>query len=133
MLHRTAVLVSAAVLAVSGAAVAAGVVLTRAPGLPAGPGAVDVHGGHADLSYVIPAGTGARLDRGVKVSLLPGRIVARVGQVIRIVNHDDRGYLLGPFYVGARETLSQCFTSAGVFKGMCPVHPDGRMEFVVRD
>ena len=133
MLHRTTVLVSAVVLAVAAAAVSAGLLLTRAPAVPAGPGAVAVRGAHADLSYVIPAGTGARLDRGVKVSLIPGRVVARVGQVIRIVNHDDRGYLLGPFYVGARETLSQRFTSAGVFKGMCPVHPDGRIELVVRE
>ena len=124
-------LVVAATVALAGAAVAAGLLLTRAPGPPDGPGAVNVRGAGADISYVIPAGTGARLDRGVKISLLPARIEARVGQVISIVNRDDRGYLLGPFYVGARETLTQRFTSAGVFKGVCVVHPSGTLELVV--
>jgi plastocyanin len=86
----------------------------------------------ADWSYVIPAGTGARLDSGERVELLPARIDARVGQVIRIVNRDSRGYLLGPFYVGAHETLSQRFTSPGVFEGDCSVHPSGQIVLEVR-
>jgi hypothetical protein len=61
----------------------------------------------ADWSYAIPSGTGARLDQGKRVEILPARIDAHVGQVIRIVNHDSRGYLLGPFSVGAHETCNR--------------------------
>jgi hypothetical protein len=96
-----------------------------------GPGAVDVEVAMADFDYLIPAGTGQRLDRGEQVELLPAAIRATVGQTIRIVNRDDRDYLLGPFIVGAGETLTQRFTHAGSFTGTCAVHPSGEIEVVV--
>jgi plastocyanin len=86
----------------------------------------------ADWSYVIPAGTGERIDRGQPVDVLPAEIDARVGQVIRIVNEDSRGHLVGPFYVGARETLTQRFASPGSFTGRCSVHPSGDLRLVVQ-
>lgn len=86
----------------------------------------------ADWSYVIPPGTGARLDRGLTVEILPSRIDAHVGEVIRIVNRDSRGYLLGPFYVAAHRTLTQRFTSPGTFEGACAVHPSGEIVLDVR-
>lgn len=86
--------------------------------------------GAAEFDYSIPAGTGDRLDRGETVELLPGEIDAEVGDVIRIVNDDDEGHLLGPFYVGAHETMVQRFSAPGEFVGMCAVHPSG--ELVVR-
>lgn len=92
-----------------------------------GPAAVSVTATIADWSYTIPAGTGARLARGEKVEILPQRIDAQVGEVIRIVNDDERGYLLGPFYVGPGETLTQRFTAPGTFRGECVVHPSGEL------
>lgn len=127
--------VTAIALAASAIAIGAGtygVHRAIAPVPGEGPGAIAVAGGHADWSYEIPAGTGARLDRGEKLALLPPRIDARVGQVIRIVNNDTRGYLLGPFYVGPRETLTQRFTSPGTFEGACAVHPSGRLVLEVQ-
>lgn len=118
--------------AVAAVAVSYGVHRATAPGPVTGPGAVAVSGGRADWSYAIPAGTGIRLDRGEKLTLLPSRIDARVGQVIRIVNHDTRGFLLGPFYVGPHETLTQRFTSPGIFEGACAVHPSGLLVLEVR-
>jgi hypothetical protein len=91
------------------------------------PGAVAVGRGEADFSYVIPRGTGGRLDRGERVEILPARIAARVGDVIRIENRDARGYLLGPFYVGPGETVAQRFVSPGRFTGECAVHPSGQI------
>lgn len=55
----------------------------------------------------------------------------RVGEVIRIVNEDDRGHLVGPFFVGANETLIQRFTSPGEFIGECTVHPSGQLVLTV--
>ena len=83
----------------------------------------------ADYEYVIPLGTGARFDAGEAVEILPGELVVRVGEVMRIVNLDDRNHLIGPFFVGAGETLTQRFASAGEFTGLCTVHPSG--EFVL--
>lgn len=83
----------------------------------------------ADYEYVIPLGTGARFDAGEAVEILPGEMVVQVGEVMRIVNQDDRNHLIGPFFVGAGETLTQRFASAGEFTGLCTVHPSG--EFVL--
>lgn len=86
----------------------------------------------ADHDYVIPAGTGALLDQGELVEILPAELEVRVGEVIRIVNEDDRGHVIGAFYVGANETLSQRFSTPGTLEGECSVHPSGSFRFVVR-
>ncbi len=82
-----------------------------------------------DFDYVIPLGAGERIDTGEALDILPARLEAKVGQVIRITNEDDRGHLVGPFFVGAHEELSQRFSSPGELSGACSVHPSG--EFVV--
>lgn len=83
-----------------------------------------------DFDYLISAGTGARIDRGEPVSIIPEQLVAHVGQTIRIVNEDDRGHLVGPFYLGAGQTLTQTFASPGELVGECSVHPSG--HFVLK-
>ena len=110
----------------------AGIVLwsTQRSG-PEGPGTVDVVVARADFDYLIPAGTGRKLDQGSPVDLVPSLIAARVGQTIRIANRDDRTYLLGPFIVGPHETLTQRFASPGTFTGECAVHPGGTIRLVV--
>jgi hypothetical protein len=100
---------------------------------PGGPGARNAVVEIADFEYAIPAGTGARLDRGEEVELLPAVIEARVGQTIRIVNDDDRDYLLGPFPIGAGQTLTQEFTQPGTFIGECVVHPSGELVLEVNE
>jgi plastocyanin len=85
----------------------------------------------ADYSYLIPAGTGEAMDRGEQVEILPADLTVEVGQVLEIVNEDDRGHLVGPFYVGAGETLRQQFTSPGTFQGICTVHPSGAFTLTV--
>ena len=127
---RLVTLALVAVALVGAAATARG--LLSPDGARDGPGAVSAADAVADWSYAIPPGTGSRLDAGAKVEILPARIEARVGETIRIVNRDDRGYLLGPFYVGPRETLTQRFVSPGTFRGECAVHPSGQLVLVVR-
>lgn len=81
----------------------------------------------ADYEFVIPLGAGERIDAGEPLEILPARLDVRVGEVIRIVNNDDRGHLVGPFYVGANEELSQQFSSPGELIGECTVHPSGQL------
>jgi plastocyanin len=81
----------------------------------------------ADLSYDIPAGAGDAIDHGRPLDLLPERLDVHVGEVIEIVNHDDRGHLIGPFFVGRGETVRQRFASAGQFTGECSVHSSGQI------
>jgi hypothetical protein len=83
--------------------------------------------GSADYHYVIPAGSGEAIDRGEPLDILPPELTVRVGEVIELVNEDDRGHLVGPFFVGKGETLRQRFADTGTFVGRCSVHPSGEI------
>ena len=87
--------------------------------------------GAATYEYTIPLGAGEALDAGTPLEILPAELVTTVGETIRIVNEDDRGHNVGPWFVGANETLNQEFTSAGEFEGVCTVHPSGQLILVV--
>jgi plastocyanin len=87
----------------------------------------------ADYTYTIPPGTGAKFEAGEYVEILPGELTVRVGEVMRIVNQDDRNHLIGPFFVGAGETLTQRFSTAGEFTGLCTVHPSGQFMLKVEE
>ena len=92
----------------------------------------DVDAGQAaDYSFTIARGTGEAMDRGDEVEILPAELGVKVGEVLEIVNHDDRGHLVGPFFVGAGETLRQQFASPGTFQGICTVHPSGEFTLTV--
>ena len=56
---------------------------------------------------------------------------SNVGDTIRIENQDDRGHTVGPFFVGANETLTQRFSTPGEFEGVCTVHPSGQLVLIV--
>lgn len=85
----------------------------------------------ADYSFSIPPGAGEAYDRGEPLEVLPATLDVRVGEVIEIVNDDDRGHLIGPFFVGAGETLRQRFRSPGTYVGVCTVHPSGELSLKV--
>ena len=85
----------------------------------------------ATLEYVIPAGAGEALDAGTPLEILPAELEVNVGDTIRIENQDDRGHTVGPFFVGANETLRQRFSTPGEFEGVCTVHPSGQLVLVV--
>ena len=85
----------------------------------------------ATFEYVIPAGAGEALDAGTPLEILPAELQVNVGDTIRIENRDDRGHTVGPFFVGANETLTQRFSTPGEFEGGCTVHPSGELVLIV--
>jgi plastocyanin len=85
----------------------------------------------ATFEYVIPVGAGDALDAGTPLEILPAELQVDVGDTIRIENQDDRGHTVGPFFVGANETLTQRFSTPGEFEGVCTVHPSGQLVLVV--
>ena len=87
----------------------------------------------ATYEFVIPSGAGEALDRGEPLEILPAELEVTVGETIRIVNEDDRGHAVGPWFVGANETVSQEFTRVGTFEGVCTVHPSGQLVLVVTE
>ncbi len=84
-----------------------------------------------DYEYVIPEGTGKLIDAGEAISIIPAELQVHVGESIRIVNNDERGHIVGIFFVGPGETLSQSFTSAGTLSGGCTIHPSGAFTLQV--
>lgn len=87
----------------------------------------------ATYEFLIPAGTGDRIEAGELVEILPARLDVQVGETIRIVNEDSRGHFVGIFYVGEGETVTQRFASPGEFQGACTVHPSGQLSLVVHE
>ncbi|MGA1219436.1 MAG: cupredoxin domain-containing protein [Ilumatobacteraceae bacterium] len=77
----------------------------------------------ADYEYEIPLGTGKRTDAGEELDIFPRLLKVRVGESIRIVNNDDRDHLIGTFFVGAGETLTQEFVIPGMLTGECSIRP----------
>lgn len=82
-----------------------------------------------DYEYVVPFGTGNKLDRGEVIEIMPQTLDVSVGESIRIVNDDIRDYMIGPFFVTAGQTLAMRFTHPGVLTGICLVNPGG--EFTI--
>lgn len=94
---------------------------------PAGLFSNDSSSDAPDYRFVIPAGSGEAIDHGESLDILPEELTVKVGEVIELVNEDDRGHLVGPFFVGKGETLRQRFTDPGTFIGECSVHPSGQI------
>ncbi|MGI9579433.1 MAG: cupredoxin domain-containing protein [Microthrixaceae bacterium] len=78
-----------------------------------------------DYDYVIPFGTGRRLDGGEEIEIVPAELDVEVGETIRIVNEDVRGAAVGIFWVPAERTVAMEFTTPGTLTGECDVHPSG--------
>jgi len=88
---------------------------------PDDPGTVE-----ADYEYVIPDGTADRLAQGEVVEIMPSTLTVRVGEVLVIRNQDRVGQQVGPFWVGAGETLTQRFSRPGRLEGACVLQPSGK-------
>lgn len=83
------------------------------------------------FEFVVPVGSGERIARGEVLDILPREIETQVGDSIVIRNEDTVAHRLGPWFVGAGETLRQRFLTVGVYEGACTVHPDGAFTVVV--
>lgn len=109
-----------AVVAVLAAAVAGGLGLGRALGDRS-----------TEHRYVIPAGTGARLDAGERVEIVPASLTFARGDTLTVTNDDDRVHQIGVFGVRPGETLSYRFPNPGVFQGACSVHTSGMLTITI--
>jgi plastocyanin len=87
----------------------------------------------ATYEFFIPEGASDRLAAGEDLDIVPGRFAAKVGESVKIVNHDRRGHNVGLWYVGPGETVIQKFTSAGTYQGLCTVHPTGALVVEVTE
>jgi len=84
------------------------------------------------ITVVVPRGTAAQVAARRPVRAVPDRIVARVGDTLRLVNDDRASHTLGPFLVGPHETVTSELARTGTFKGYCSAHPGRDIAIVVR-
>ena len=119
------------------AAIAVGVValgVTGCGSAPRRPGTATVGDDtEATLEYVVPRGTNELISHGANVQIVPNPLVLRVGDVIRIRNQDTVGYTVGPFYVGAGQTMTQIATTPGTFKGICLLHSGEELVVTIQE
>jgi hypothetical protein len=84
-----------------------------------------------EYRVVIPEGTGAQIDAGEPVELIPAELALDLYTSFVVENHDTQLHEVGPFSVRPGETLSYQFTQPGTYKGVCTVHPSGDVTIVV--
>ena len=90
-----------------------------------------VTGGSTAHSYTIDAGTGARLDAGEVVELMPTEVRLSVGDTLVVRNEDDRDFMVGPYLVRAGETIEQTYLTAQVLVGECSLSGSGEIRIIV--
>lgn len=82
-------------------------------------------------TITVPDGTGTRIDAGELIELMPADLQLGINDTLVIDNQDERTHLVGPFTVRAGETLNHKFTQAGVYSGVCSIHPSGQVTITV--
>jgi hypothetical protein len=83
------------------------------------------------VEITVPEGTQARLDRGENVAVMPARIELRVGDVLRITNHDVTAQWVGPYLVSAGQVLEVSYGAPGRYEGICGLTTGYRFELVI--
>ncbi len=82
----------------------------------------------------VPRGAAAEIARGEQLNLVPDRITARVGDTLRLVNHDTRSHTIGPFLVGPGQRVESRLARGGTYEGNCTLHAGKRkVTIVVRE
>lgn len=72
--------------------------------------------------YVIPAGTGARLEAGERIEVFPRVLRVRVGDRLVVRNEDDRRHHAGPISVDPGSRMEMTFGRAGELRGECTLN-----------
>ncbi len=83
-----------------------------------------------DHTFVVPLGTGNKLDGGESVEILPRDLEVRVGDRLVVVNDDDRAHDVGPWTVGGRQTFTFTFREIGRYDSRCTLHTGGGRFFI---
>ena len=83
-----------------------------------------------DHTFVVPAGTGATLDAGGTVDVLPRDLEVRVGDRMVVVNEDSRAHDVGPWTVPAGDTFKFRFKEVGRYDSHCSLHQGGGRFFI---
>jgi hypothetical protein len=81
----------------------------------------------------VPAGTGAQLDAGEVVEVVPAILRLEPGGAIEIANGDERLHVLGSLRVDAGETGRLAFAGEGRYLLPTSLRSDGQVTVLVED
>jgi hypothetical protein len=82
------------------------------------------------VTYVIPAGTGAAVDAGEPVEVIPARVELSVGDTLQLINEDTRPHVIGPWTVMPGTEFSFTFDEPADFSAQCTTHPDRTVRII---
>lgn len=82
-------------------------------------------------SYVIPEGTAELVRTNRAPGIFPSNLEVRVGDSIAIVNDDSTDQQIGPYFVRAKTSMKQHFSSPGVLEGSCTLSGAGTLTITV--
>ena len=80
---------------------------------------------------VIQPGTGARLDAGEKVAIIPPDLHFQLRDRLVVENRDSEAHVVGPFTIGAGERLEEPISRLASFDAFCTIHPNGSVTINV--
>ncbi|MFN8161357.1 MAG: hypothetical protein U0R52_09995 [Solirubrobacterales bacterium] len=98
----------------------------------AGCGGGDRDPGGRIITIEIPSGAGKRLASGGDAPM-PKRITGRVGDQVRIVNHDARPYVISGITIPAGLVATIPLRRSGVYETECTAHRDDSITMVVAE
>src|SRR5215467_7717932 len=86
----------------------------------------------SDLVYVIPAGAGAKLQRGETLNILPPvvRLTLGVQDVLVIDNNDQVAHQVGPIILQPNQTYRIPFHRPVKYQYACTLHASGQLTIV---
>ena len=85
------------------------------------------------LTFVIPAGTAARLKANEPLQVVPSPIHLTLGirDILVLTNDDTAIHQLGPIILGSRQTYRIPFRKPGRFQYACSLHATGTLTLVI--
>jgi len=86
--------------------------------------------GSVDHTFIVPLGTGSKVDNGDRVEILPRDLEVRVGDRLVVVNNDDRAHDVGPWTVAGQNTFTFTFKEVGRYDSRCTLHSGGGRFFI---
>lgn len=89
--------------------------------------------GPDDIEIEVPAGTGAQLDAGEIVEVVPTILRVEPGATIEVDNQDSRLHVLGNLTVDAGDTEGLAFPNEGRYILPTSLRSDGQVTVLVED
>ncbi len=83
------------------------------------------------IRYLVPLGTGDRIDAGEDVQIIPAQLTLAVGDELVLINEDDRVHTVAGYQVRAGDTVAISYPRPGLYMNACSVNTDELVTITV--